>query len=195
MSNVVPIFDLKDHFDAEVEVGDKKLPVKIKRFSRMEMREFIKKWEAYFDDEKREAAKNLSPEAAAAREEDIRVFGEETIEQCITVESGYLRDRGVDVTNGAGVLEMFHARTDVLSKFVFAVYRENRLSSALAKNLNSPRGSESGSGPLIPTRGGDEQGPAAGSVVNSAIAKPEAVAESRVASPSGVSVEEKARAH
>jgi len=55
-------------------------------------------------------------------------------------------------------LKIFHARKDVLRNFIVAVYVENHLGGIFRKNSNSPRGSETGLAPSIPTRGGDEQG-------------------------------------
>src|SRR5262249_17506934 len=69
--------------------------------------------------------------------------------------TGLVLDRGQDVTTGAGLIEVFHARKEVLGALLAAVLVENRLIGGLfPKNSNSPRASAGGSGASTPAPGG-----------------------------------------
>lgn len=47
-----PIFDLSEHFEAEVKIGPEahpnriSIPIKVKRFTKQEMEEFTRDWES-----------------------------------------------------------------------------------------------------------------------------------------------------
>jgi hypothetical protein len=139
----MPMFDLKDHFDATIPIGDAQLPVRIKRFSRAEMDAFEKRWNALIVPPRGSA--ELPADETAAREAAQLAFFEESIREAVTLDEGLVVDRGKAVTDGAGLIGVFHARKDVLSAFLVAIYTQNRLSGVLRKNLNSPHGSASGS--------------------------------------------------
>jgi hypothetical protein len=104
--------------------------------------------------------------AAQFNAETLR-FVEATIGQALTLDDGLIRDQGVWVTDGAGFIRVFHARKDVLVGAVTAICHQNRLSDVLRKNSHSPRASEPGSAQSNPARGGDGQGPTAGSAERS----------------------------
>lgn len=106
----------------------------------------------------------LPAEAGAQFKVDTLRFIESAIVEALTVDEGLIRDRGIWVTTGAGFLDVFHARKDVLVTAVSVICAQNRLSEVIRKNLNSPRASEPGSGQSNPARGGDGQGRTAGNV-------------------------------
>jgi len=160
-----PIFDIGDHFDTTVRVGDRDVPIHIRRCSRTELKELRKQYRSLLP---QRGAASLSEEDREQRDEARLAFTEQTIRDYISVDAGLLRDRGVDVTTGAQLVEMFAARADVLGEFMGAILVENGLETILVrKNLNSPRASEPGSAPSIPARGGDKQGSTAGNAASS----------------------------
>lgn len=163
-----PIFDLTDTFDTTVAIGDQQLPIHVKRFSRAEMEAFEKKWATLVATPRGTAEPDDA--AIAERETKVLAFFDEGLREAITLDEGLVRDRGKWVTDGAGLIGVFHARKDVLANLLTAIYVQNKLSGVLAKNSNAPRASDGGSALSIPARGGDAQGPTAGSVASSTTA-------------------------
>jgi|SRR5581483_5654467 len=157
----IPIFDLKDHFDTTIAIGDAQLPIRVKRYSRAEMDAFEKKWAALIETPRGTA--ELTDEQKADRERQQLAFIEDTIREAVTLDAGLVRDRDKDVTDGAGLIGVFHARKDVLSGLLGAVYAQNRLAGVIRKNSSSPRASEPGSAPSTQVRGGDKPAPTVGS--------------------------------
>ncbi len=147
----VPIFDLKSTFDTTIPIGDALLPVHVKRFSRTEMEAFKTQWDALMNPR---GVVEADAAAVAQRETDLQLFFETSIRDAITLDEGLVRDRGLWVTDGAGLIEIFHARKDVLSAFLVRIYVENALGSVIRKNSNSPRDSDTGSEPSMLARGG-----------------------------------------
>lgn len=150
-----PIFDLTDDFDGIIAIAEEiKFPIKVKRLDKTGMEEFTKLWRAYvdpglmLDKDLPEAEKTA---LGAQHEKDAMAFFANYIRECITVPVGCLRDRGKDVTDGNGVLNIFHARQDILAQFVAQIWLQNRLVGDIVKNLKSLRDSDSGSTASVPT--------------------------------------------
>jgi hypothetical protein len=155
MAPVTPLFTLGDRFDTEVAIGDYTLPVHVKRFSRPENEAFEQQWDRFVTP--RGTADLTAEEKTKFLAEELRFF-ETTIRDAITVEEGYIVDRDKPVTDGDGLIRVFHARKDVLGALVFAVFKCNRLGTVIRKNSKSPRASDTGSAASTPARGGAEQG-------------------------------------
>lgn len=184
----VPIFDLKRHFETTITIGDRALPIRIRRFSRGQWKEFKKQWDALMEPR---GDQQPTEEQTAAREVELEKFFETTIAENITLADGLLRANDGWVTTGDGLLDVFFARPDILTQFVMAVFVENTLQPLTRKNLNSPRDSATSSEASIPSRGGDKQGPTAESAESSSSAASAPAAEDRVsaeASPSSSGV-------
>lgn len=197
-----PIFDLTDHFDTTIPLGDAQLPIKVKRFARAELEDFEKKLAKYIyvrgadpvdilklqlrtiakdgvvalaaavaeqllERVDRAPAEPRSSEEQANFDAETLAFFETSIRDAITIEEGYIRDRGHWITDGAGLIGVFHGRKDVLSLLVGAIARENRLSSLIKKNSNLPRASGGGSSSKTPAPNGDAPGSTATSAGNS----------------------------
>lgn len=175
-----PIFNLQDHFDTTIAIGDDQLPIRVKRLSRAEMDAFEKKMAQLVFQPRGTAP--LSDEDRETRGRQQLAFFEESIRECITLEEGLVVDRGKPVTDGAGLLGVFHSRKDVLSDFVAAIFVQNRLGSVIRKNSNSPRASAPGSTASTPTSGepvtGAEPDSTAASADDSSSARSEAATAS-----------------
>lgn len=188
----VPIFDLKDTFDADIAIGDHTLPVHVKRFRRGEWIAFKKRFDALMAPR---GAAELSAEEKEKRAAEQLAFADEAISSCITLDAGFVRDRGQDVTDGAGLVEMFHAREDVLVALLSAIYVKNMLSGVIRKNSNSPRASDPGSGPSNPGRGGEEQGSIAGNAAPNSSANSAAATDESASAEDGQSSSGTTREH
>jgi hypothetical protein len=162
-----PIFDLDDHFDVDVPIGDKRLPVHVKRFARAEMDAFEKKWQALIEPR---GTSTLSEAEKQEREAQQLRFFEDSIRDAITLDEGLLRDRGKWVTDGAGIIGVFHARTDVLGEFLGRIYAQNKLSAYIRKNSSLPPDSGTGSDVSSQARGGDRPDSIAASAASSSSA-------------------------
>lgn len=213
MDDRTPMFDLSDHFDTDIQIGAQALPVHIKRYSRVEMEAFEKKWSRFMVQPRggdvvvlmrSELAKadksgyvgmsvgqleallgrvDVQADGAIAGDpesfkSEIVKFFEDTIREAVTIDEGLIRDKGAWVTDGAGFIGVFHARADVLGSAMNAVCGQNRLSGVIRKNLNSPRATDTGSGPSIQARGEDKSGSTVAPVVGSGSAKPSAATAS-----------------
>ncbi len=181
----VPIFDIARHFDTVVTIGEAKVPIRVKRYTRGAWSEFKKKWDALMVTPR--GAAELTEVEAEARNEQQLAFMEQTIVDAISLPEGYIRVNGEWVTTGDGLIDVFFARQDVLTDLMGAVLVQNMLVPMLRKNSNSPRDSATGSEVSVPTRGGDRQGPTATSAESSSSARAEGVAEiheSSAAAPS-----------
>lgn len=180
MTATVPIFDISDHFDTALAIGEQQLPVRIKNMSRAELAEFKKQFTALFMPQRGDApADEASAEKRAA---DRASFCDHWIRECLTLPSGVLRFKGQDVTDGTGFIQAFHAREDVLSDAVVAIYTENHLSSVIRKNSNSPRDSGTGSEASSQARGGHRPAPTVAPVDASASASSAPAAEAHASS-------------
>lgn len=179
-----PIFDLADMFDCDIPIGDRALPIHVKRMSRAELEAFDKRWKTLVVAPRGSAIPSagatstekvdyMATEVARLKEWNESVeaerlkFYEDAIREYITVDAGLLRDRGKDVTDGAGLIGMFHSRPDVLSDLLAAIYIQNHLGGVIRKNSNSPRAIAPGSGPSTPAHGEDKSGSTAGRVAAS----------------------------
>lgn len=178
MNPETPIFDLQDHFDATVSIGAKVLPVHIKRFSRSEQEAFEKKWRALVTTR---GTAELTEEQREERSAQQLQFFEDTIREAITLDEGLVKDRGKWVTDGAGLIAIFHARKDVLGEFLAQIWVKNRLIDIERKNSSSPQDSGTGSAPSSQARGGD----APESTVPSAERLTTAASDSAMASTEG----------
>lgn len=174
MTPLTPIFDIGATFPAAITIGDRLLPIHIKNMSRAELQEFKKGFAALFTPR---GTGELTEEAQAAAEKARAAFCDEWIRQAVTLEEGVLRFKDRWVTDGAGFIEVFHAREDVIAAAIIAIYNENHLSGVIRKNSNSPRDSGHGSEPSQPARGGDRPAPAASSAAISSSASPEDAAD------------------
>jgi len=161
-----PVFEFRDYFDATVTIFDRELPLKIKRYPRDEA------------DRLYQRSMELQPprgttetdDERQARRERSSMFLREVIADAISLDEGVVVDRGQSVTTGAGLIELFVHREDVLAALAAAVILENRVMPSLAKNLNSPRASAGGSEASIPARGGDKPGSTVESAASSGTA-------------------------
>lgn len=180
-----PLFDITDEFPTTIDVGDTKLPIKVKCFSRVEMEAFEKQWDSLLFPR---GTAPLSDDEAAKLEAARLAFFEKSIRDAITLDEGLVRKRAKWITDGAGFIEVFHARKDVLSAAIVAIYKENKLGSVIRKNSNSPRVSEPGSEPSIPARGGEQQESTAASAEPSTTAAAAAVTAPSVPIAEGASV-------
>lgn len=169
MTVATPLFNFGDTFDATVAIGDVALPIHVKRFSRAEIDDFEKKWAALVAAPRGSA--ELTNAEKATRESEQLAFFESSIRAYVTVDAGLLVNRHQPVTDGAGVIDMFYARKDVLSSFMAAIYVQNKLGGVIRKNLNSPRATDTGS---AHTQARDEgtSGSIAGSAEPSSTATP-----------------------
>lgn len=199
MTPTGPIFSIGDDFPATVMVGrvfnehggvildGTPLPIHVKRLSRPELDAFEKKWDGLINP--RGDLSSLTEAEVAAREAEQLAFFEASIRDYVTVDEGLLVNRGKPVTDGAGVIDMFYARKDVLSSLLVAIFTQNRLAGVIGKNSNSPRDSGTGSARSIQPRGGDAPDSTADSVAPfSSAATGDATDVSRTASsgePSG----------
>jgi hypothetical protein len=174
-----PIFNLQDHFDTTIAIGEDELPIRVKRLSRAEMDDFEKKMARYVFRPRGTAPTDEDPEK---REHEQLAFFEDAIRECITIDEGLIVDRGKPVTDGAGLLGVFHARKDVLSDFVAAIFVQNRLGSVIRKNSNSPRASAPGSTASTPTSGEPVTGAEPDSTVANADGSGSATGEGATAS-------------
>lgn len=138
-----PLFNFGDTFDATVEIGDVALPIHVKRFSRPEIDDFEKKWAALVAEPRGSAEQTDAQKAERATEQ--LAFFEASIRAYVTLKSGLLVNRNQAVTDGAGVIDMFYARKDVLASFMAAIFVQNKLGGVIRKNLNSPRATDTGS--------------------------------------------------
>lgn len=163
-----PILDLKDYFDAHFAIGEAKIPIRVKRFSKSEMEEFTREWEEHFETI---GNKTLEPEAKKEADRKSLRFFENRIRECITLDAGYLRDRGADVTTGDGLIGMFHSSHHVLGQLVGQIWLQNNLVGVMAKNSKSPLASDTGSTVSAPTNGEPLTGVEPGSAVLSAESK------------------------
>lgn len=158
MTATVPIFDISDHFDTALAIGEQQLPVRIKNMSRAELAEFKKQFTALFVPRGATDAP-MDDAAAEQRAVDRAAFCDRWIRECLTLPSGVLRFKGQDVTDGNGFIQAFHAREDVLADAVVKIYTENHLGSVIRKNSNSPRDSGTGSEASSQARGGERPAP------------------------------------
>lgn len=164
-----PIFDITRHFDAVVTIGAQTVPIRIARFTRATWLEFRKQWDDLIATR---PLADLTPAQLEERQDRQLAFMEKTIVDNITLDEGLIRVNGEWVTTGAGLIDVFFSRADVLTTLVSEVMKQNTLQPLLAKNSNSPRVSATGSEASIPTRGGDGQGPTAPSAAISTSASP-----------------------
>lgn len=170
MTVTVPIFDISDHFDTTLAIGDQQLPVRIKNMSRAELAEFKKQFTTLFLPQ-RGATDAPVDEAAALKREAVRAaFCDSALREYLTLPAGVLRFKGQDVTDGTGFIQAFHAREDVLAAAVVTIYTENHLGSVIRKNSNSPRDSGTGLEASSQARGGDRPAPTVAPVDGSASA-------------------------
>jgi hypothetical protein len=192
MAPTKPLFDFGEDFDAEVEIGEAKLPVKVTRLSRGQMQEFEKGWKKFFTTAR--GVVERTPIEQETFEAEAVAFTEQVLGDYLRIEPGYLKSRGQDVVDGAGFIEMFHARASVLGDAVWKIYRKNLLLDAVP-NSKSPRDSGTGSEESTQTRGGDAPEPTAGNVVSFDSAKDADATDNSEANPSGASIEEPSRTH
>lgn len=176
-----PVFEFTDHFDTTVTIFDRDLPIRIKRYSRAEADALYQRGlefqpprgTAETDDERQ------------ARIEKGTAYFHDVIADGITLAEGVVVDRGESVTTGAGLVDLFRYRQDVLATLAAAVVLENRVMPSLAKNWNSPRASAGGSEASIPARGGDKPGSTADAAANSGTAAIAAATDASAGASSG----------
>lgn len=171
---MAPLFEFTNTFDSSITIGDVTVPLHVKRLSRAEVDAMEKSWAELMVAPKGSAAPGghgpcakcgaSADEQAEARrieEWDTAVlkerlaFWESTIRECITLDDDLIINRGKSVTDGAGLIEIFYARKDVLRALVTEVYLQNHLVGLLVKNSKSPSASATGSAPST------QEGPAA----------------------------------
>lgn len=212
------LFEFHKTFDTTVAVGDKQLPIHIKRLSRAELDALRTEYDrvmvpprgsapvsaaAGSDAEVLRAAQQAEADRLAdwntkIADDRLRFF-EQVIRDDITLDAGLIEDDGKAVTDGTGLIGVFYARRDVLRDLIAAVYVENHLGTLLRKNSNSPRDSGTGSAPSSQARGGDGPAPTASNVARfptavsaaATVASPETLAAAARAS-SGLSDEDAA---
>lgn len=175
---MAPLFEFNATLDSSITIGEKTLPLHIKRYSRAEVDAIEQLWTRLMivprgaaevppkssDDDARLAFIAAESKRIEDWNESTKVdrlaFWEQTIRDAITLDEGFIVFRGKPITDGAGLIEVFYARKDVLRALVTEVYEQNHLVGLFRKNLNSLRDSNTGSASRIPPRSGDEQGPA-----------------------------------
>jgi len=184
MPSLTPIFDIGSTFTTALTIGERSLPIHIKNMSRAELAEFKKGFDLLFNPRGMVAA---TDEEQAAAEKARAAYCDEWIRQCVTLDEGVLRFKDRWVTDGAGFIEVFHAREDVIASALIAIYNENHLSSVIRKNLNSPRDSGPGSLPSTSARGGDRPDSVAAPAAPSTSANPADAADNRASSADGPS--------
>ena len=140
-----PAFEFSDTYPATVPIGSTSIEVKVKRFTKTEREAYEQAFQSHF-----EARGTIAP---ATNVSDLVAFAEQSLRDYITLDEGWLKDRGEWVTTGEGVIAMFNARPDILAEFLAAILFANRLSDIARKNLRSPRAFEAGSTASTPTRG------------------------------------------
>jgi hypothetical protein len=165
-----PVFDLTDHFKTTVEILGRPVPIKVTRYRRAESDELWRRSQEL----DRRGATPADPAADEAFEAKSLAFFEEVISSSITLEEGVIVDRGESVTTGAGLIEIFYNRQDVLAALAASVIIENRMMPSLAKNSNSLRATGTGSARSTQARSEDASVSTAGSVAPSSSATPSA---------------------
>jgi hypothetical protein len=194
-----PTFVFTDTFDTTIPIGDRALPIHIQRLSKAELEALDTQWTALMvvprgsADVPAMASEKAQAAAEARRVEDwsksveverLKWF-DATIREYITLDEGVMTDRGKSVTDGAGLIGVFHGRKDVLGALVAAVVTENHLLELFRKNSSSPSGSGPGSPRKSPAGGGDVPALTAGSVGSSSSASRAAVTDDLDDDPSG----------
>ena len=171
-----PVFDIGATFPHLLQVGDRTLPIIVQNLTKAELRAYKQEFDALFMPRGEESTQTAAERAAA--DEARGAFTDRVIRAYITLPAGVLRLRGDDVTTGAGLIDAFHARQDVLGDVLWAIWSENLLSSVIRKNSSSPLASEPSSAPSMPESGhrGGERASTAASADGSSSVPPEAVA-------------------
>lgn len=181
-----PLFKVGKTFNSKVDIEGVELPIHVRRLDRAGIDAIEKAWKEIMMQPRGSARTTCETCTATLDQKDLfaleleriakwdasvheerLAFFEQTIRDNITVDAGLIEVDGESVTTGAGVLEFFYSRKDVLRSFVLVVYAENHLSAVLAKNSKSPQGSDTGSEVSIPTRGGASQGSTVGNAESS----------------------------
>lgn len=195
-----PLFEFFDTFSTTVPIGrlaiaatettpervlheGTLLPIQVKRLSKAELEVVALQWDTLMviprgtandsgmtDDEKTIAERRRIEEWEKSVRVDRLKFFDQAIREYVTLDEGLIVDRGKPVTDGAGLIGVFHSRKDFLAALVTAVVTQNHLSELFAKNLTSPQGSGTGSVRRIQARGGDRPGPIATHVDDSSTA-------------------------
>lgn len=180
-------------FDPEAKelVGGVSIPVCVKRLSRAEVDAIESAWMRLMEPPRGAAPapvcaacqatgdKALAAAAEAARrrawheetEKERGAFVEQVVRDYVTLDAGLIEYLGKPITDGAGLVDVFYARKEVLAALAGEVYIQNRMVGIFAKNLNSLRVSGTGSAAsAAPARSGNAQEPTAGNADSSSSA-------------------------
>lgn len=184
-----PLLTFNRTFDALLTIGETEVPIHVARLTRAQLDEIDEGWNRLIVAPRGSAPQPSESATTAEREAYLRAeldrfadwnktvekdrlaFFEEIIGRYVTVDAGLIEDCGQAVTDGAGLLKIFHGRRDVLRDLISAVITKNHLTELMAKNSASPRAFDGGLAPLIPARGGDGQGSTASSAASSSTAE------------------------
>lgn len=171
-----PVFELTDHFETTVVIFGRALPIKVKRYTRAQSDELWRRSQA-FD------PRGSAP--TAVNTDETLAFFAEVITSSITLDEGVFVDRGQSVTDGAGLIDVFYNRQDVLAALAASVIIENRMMPSLAKNSNSLRGTGTGSDRSTQARSEDASASTAGNAAPSSSATPSAATDRSDEAPAG----------
>lgn len=180
---MLPVFELTDHFDTTVVIFGRALPIQVTRYSRAESDELWRRSQAF---DPRGSAPT-APDDVDKQKAETLAFFEEVITSSITLAEGVFLDRGQSVTTGAGLIEVFYNRQDVLAALAASVIIENRMMPSLAKNSNSLRGTGTGSDRSTQARSEDASDSIAASVAPSSSATPSAATDASDEAPAAAS--------
>ena len=187
---MAPLLSFHKTFDTHIAIGDLQIPIHVARLAKSQLEELDEGWNRLVVMPRGSAPQpdaNATPEeqlafvvAEADRlqafnkglEKERYEFFERVITAYITLDEGLIEDCGVSVTDGQGLLKLFHGRRDVLRDLLAAVITQNHLVELMRKNSNSPRASGPGSDRLSQARGGDAPEPTAASAASSTSAAP-----------------------